>query len=450
MSVRTRRPPLATARPLPPHRDPRGQGRGCECDSPHPSPRHRRDRTAGRAHGSRLADAGRSAIVAVALGALVGTTPFGSNPSARADDGGGREALTIDEVERQLDEAGTRIEALDAEIVAGKARRRALEAKVAESESRLDERRERVAGLEADIARFEEELAGLEASLARERAGADERRERLAATLRGTHRLERSGGLRSLLEHDDPALAARLEVYADYLLRAQRDVLDEQARALASIEAAHSATLRDRAWLEHLKGKAAGQRDAFAAARAERAERLGTLDEDLAAKTRSVAEIAADRERLQALMEELRELQSTRSGYFAAGRGKHLWPTEGRVEARFGEPKAVGKVRWNGLFVAAPDGAAVRAVADGEVVYADGLRGFGQLIIVDHGDGFMTLYGGNRDIRAVPGDWVDAGATIATVGDGSGQSESGVYFEIRENARPVDPVPWLGPEGRSG
>ena len=381
---------------------------------------------------------------------MIGAATVAASVPARAEEGGAEEALTLDEAERRLDEAGARIERLDAEIAAGRERRGALEAKVAESESRLGERRERITGLDADIARFEARLSDLEAELARERAGVEERRERLAATLRGTRRLEEVGGLRSLLEHDDPALAARLGVYAEYLLRAQRRSLEEQSRALTSIAAAHEATLRDRAWLEHIKRKASGQRDAVAATRRERAGQLDALEADLATKTRSVAELTADRERLQGLTEELRTLQSTRSGYFAAGRGRHAWPVEGTVEARFGEAKAVGKVRWNGLFVAASSGAPVRAVADGETVYADRLQGFGQLVIVDHGDGFMTLYGGNREILTAPGDWVDSGATIATVGEGSGQSASGVYFEIRENARPIDPAPWLGPEGADG
>lgn len=353
------------------------------------------------------------------------------------------EPATIDDVERQIDEAAARLETLDAEIASGRTIRRELEAAVAAAESRIGERGERIAGLEADIARFEARLIELEAAVERERGDVDTRRARLAEALRGTRRLGEASGLRVVLQHEDPALAERLGVYADYLLRAQRTALDEQTRALVRIEAAHETALKDRNWLEHIKRKATGQRAAHAVTRAARAARLDAVAEDLAAKTRSLAELKADRARLQALMEELLALQSSRSGYFAAGKGRYALPVKGTVEANFGETKSVGKLRWNGLFVAAASGTPVRAVADGEVVYADWLRGFGLLVIVDHGDDFMTLYGGNRDVVVTPGDWVAGGATIATVGDSGGQSMSGVYFEIRERSRPLDPGPWL-------
>ena len=378
-----------------------------------------------------------SAALAGALLLLVGLPP-----AARAE-----EPLTLDDVERRLDETGSRLDALDAEIAAGQAHRRTLEAALSEADSRVGERRSRIAGLDAEIARFDARLGELEDAVARERADLGERRERLAETLRRTRGLEAGTGLRNVLGHDDPALAGRLAVYADYLLRAQHATLAAQGRALGRIEAARATALKDRHWLEHIKRKASGQRDARAAERTTRAERLEALEEELAGKTRSVAELTADRSRLQTLMEELRALQSTRSGYFATGKGRYPMPVEGTVEARFGEAKSVGDVRWNGLFVAAPGGTAVHAVADGEVVYADRLRGFGLLVIVDHGDEFMTLYGGNRDVSVTPGDWVEGGAAIATVGDADGQNGEGVYFEIRENARPLDPGPWLADTG---
>ena len=359
-----------------------------------------------------------------------------------------RPAATLDDVERQLDEAAARLEALDAEIASGRRLRRELEASVAAAASRVGERRERIAGLDADIARFEAKLVELEGRVAREREDIGARRERLARTLRDASRIGGSSGLRVLLGQDDPALAARLGVYAEHALRAQRRAIDEQSEALARIEAAREQALKDRNWLEYIKRKASGQRDAHDAERLARRERLATVDVELEEKSRSVAELTADRARLETLLEELRALQSSSSGYFAAGKGHYPMPVEGTVEARFGDVKSVGRLRWTGLFVSAPAGAPVRAVADGEIVYADRLRGFGLLVIVDHGDDFMTLYGGNREVVQPAGTWVEGGATIATVGESGGPSTSGVYFEIRENAEPLDPGPWL--EGGGG
>ena len=144
-------------------------------------------------------------------------------------------------------------------------------------------------------------------------------------------------------------------------------------------------------------------------------------------------------------MEELQAAEAAASGYFESGRGSLPMPVAGRVDARFGDVKSVGRLTWDGLFVRAEAGAAVRSVADGEVVYGGWLEGFGMLVIVDHGDGWMSLYGGNRDVLAAPGDWVESGAAIATVGDSGGQNVPGVYFEIRRDAEPVDPAPFLDP-----
>jgi len=384
----------------------------------------------------------------LAILALVATGLPGSGGGARAAEPAPAPAATtetLDDVGRELAETAARLAELERDIAAGQTLRRELEVSLEAADSRVGERRARVSGLEVDIARFDATLADLEARVTRERADIDARRERLAGTLRDIRHIGASGGLRTLLGHDDPALAGRLGVYADYALIAQRRAIDAQATVLARLEAARERALKDRNWLEHIKRKATRQRDEHAAERLARAERLASVDGELEAKTRSVAELVADRERLQALLDELEALQSSASGYFAAGRGDYGWPVDGRLGARFGELKSVGKIRWSGLFVEAPEGAPVRAVADGEVVYADRLRGFGLLVVVDHGDDFMTLYGGNRDVTRRTGDWVDAGARIATVGESGGQSVSGVYFEIRESARPIDPEPWLVP-----
>ena len=147
-------------------------------------------------------------------------------------------------------------------------------------------------------------------------------------------------------------------------------------------------------------------------------------------------------------MEELKALAIAQSGYFESGKGNYLLPVSGTIKARFGDVKSVGRLHWNGLFVAAPAGRPVKAVADGEVVYSDWLQGFGMLVILDHGDDYMTLYGGNRDVIVADGTWIDAGATIATVGDSGGQTDSGVYFEVRHNAKPVDPEQWINTDNR--
>lgn len=110
---------------------------------------------------------------------------------------------------------------------------------------------------------------------------------------------------------------------------------------------------------------------------------------------------------------------------------------------RFGAPREEGGVSWKGLFIRAAEGAAVKAIAAGEVVFSEWLRGFGNLIIVDHGEGYMSLYSNNESLYKQVGDPVQPGDAIAAVGNSGGQSDTGLYFEMRHQSRPINPMHWV-------
>ncbi|MDH4133679.1 MAG: peptidoglycan DD-metalloendopeptidase family protein, partial [Gammaproteobacteria bacterium] len=125
-------------------------------------------------------------------------------------------------------------------------------------------------------------------------------------------------------------------------------------------------------------------------------------------------------------------------------RGTGSWPApaKGRLVARFGQPKATGELQWRGIFLAAREGTEVRAPTRGRVAYADWLRGFGLLLVLDHGNGLMTLYGHNQSLVKNVGDPVEAGETVALSGNTGGPVEPGLYFEVRERGEPRDPLIW--------
>jgi murein hydrolase activator len=127
---------------------------------------------------------------------------------------------------------------------------------------------------------------------------------------------------------------------------------------------------------------------------------------------------------------------------FAKLRGKLTWPAQGRVLSRFGETRA-GGLKWEGVLMAAERGSAVHSIYHGRIVYADWLAGLGLLVIVDHGGGYMSLYGHNDSIYRKVGERVDAGDEIAAVGDSGGRPRPELYFEIRRGGQPVDPRPWF-------
>lgn len=129
---------------------------------------------------------------------------------------------------------------------------------------------------------------------------------------------------------------------------------------------------------------------------------------------------------------------------FESLRGKLKLPARGELAGRFGTPRENGSLTWKGIFIKAESGQSVRAVADGQVVFADWLRGFGNLLILDHGNGYMSLYGNNESLLKSVGENTRAGENIASVGSTGGALESGVYFELRHEGKPFDPMKWIG------
>ena len=161
-------------------------------------------------------------------------------------------------------------------------------------------------------------------------------------------------------------------------------------------------------------------------------------------------QLQRDRQELEELLEAIEqavvELQLPEDYQpFASTRGTLAWPVDGRRRNSFGASRGAGGMRWHGINLAAAEGSAVRAIHHGRVVYADWLRGSGLLLILDHGDGYMSLYAHNQSLLKEVGEWVAPGTPISTVGNSGGLDRAGLYFEIRKDGKPVDPVVWMGP-----
>ncbi len=357
-------------------------------------------------------------------------------------------ANTIEGVEQEILSTNERLKELDAQIHASRALKEKLSKALSVTNEKVGEREKRIKGLNKDIDTYNQQLDKLDDDIALAQENVELRKQLLAESIRRAQRVAAGSGLKVVLQNDNPAAADRLGVYTGYFMKAQQRAIIEQQASLSAINNAKQEALKNRNWLNHIKKKATKQFNSYQAQQSENQQSIGKVESDINDKTRTVAQLKLDQERLQALMEELRAAQVARSGYFLAGQGTYPLPVAGEIKARFGEVKSVGKLRWNGYFINATNGAPVRTVADGEVVYSDWLQGFGMLVIIDHGDGYMTLYGGNREVAVKKDDWVETGATIATVGDSGGQKTSGVYFEIRHNAKPIDPKEWVSAKNR--
>ena len=277
--------------------------------------------------------------------------------------------------------------------------------------------------------------------------------------------------LRLMLNGQDVASVARQIHYFGYVSNARATVIAELKR---SLEALATLEANGRNKQEELAANADAQKKARVALQGERLVRqkvFAKIKTDITRNRREIGRLKRDEDRLTMLIAQLAKAlakdrenrkerradriqkkgQSVESDAddsfvgraFQTLKGKLKLPTRGELQGRFGSPREDGGVTWKGLFIRAEVGQTVKAVADGRVVYADWLRGFGNLLIVDHGGGYMSLYGNNESLLKEVGEKAQSGETVASVGSSGGALESGVYFELRHEGKPFDPMKWV-------
>jgi septal ring factor EnvC (AmiA/AmiB activator) len=200
--------------------------------------------------------------------------------------------------------------------------------------------------------------------------------------------------------------------------------------------------------------KIVDERRSLTSEKKQRKQLLARLSKDIAGKEQQLAQFKEDELRLEKLLSDIRRVvkqmappMPVKQTLFSEMRGRLPWPATGTLLAGFGSSYKGGRLRRQGVVIGAEEGETVSAVASGRVVFADWLRGFGLMLIIDHGKGYMSLYGHNQNLLKNTGDWVEAGEAIASVGSSGGKARSGLYFEIRDQGKAVNPVQWLARQG---
>lgn len=283
---------------------------------------------------------------------------------------------------------------------------------------------------------------GREADLARERSA-------LAGQIRAAQMIGQDEPLKLLLNQQDPAQAGRVFTYYQYFGRARAAQIASINSHLGEIATLDAQLADQEAKLAALEEQRKGELSKLTAARERRGRALETLEVESKNRAKELERLEEQKGGLEKLVRELRKALERLDKFptdskdaFAKLRGKLAWPADGKLVASFGQTRA-GGVKWDGVLVSAEQGAPVRAVYHGRVVYADWLSGLGLLTIIDHGDGYLSLYGHNERLYKEVGERVTAGDTIASVGDSGGRSSPALYFEIRKAGRPIDPRPWF-------
>jgi murein hydrolase activator len=343
-----------------------------------------------------------------------------------------------------------------------------LETRLARETSRRDDGAKALRAAELEIAAAARKLVDLRTELSSQRAtrrSLGEQTERanrrlvteraaLGRQVRLRYITGREEIFRLLLSQESPAHLGRMLVYYDYYNRARSQRIGVVSAEVGKLEELGAETERVELNLAALEAQQAGQVAALAQSRDERRAAVETLDASIKDGNAAVAKLRTEEQRLADLVVQLGELMAGlpvgADEPFVQLKGKLAWPVQGRITGDFGQPRGGGPVKWSGVLLEAAAGTPVRAVYHGRVAYADWLPGLGLLMIVDHGGGYMSLYGHNEALLKEPGDWVEPGEAIAQVGDTGGQLRAGLYFEIRFKGEPVDPHPWIAgrPAGR--
>jgi septal ring factor EnvC (AmiA/AmiB activator) len=380
------------------------------------------------------------ALAAGVLLGIVGVAPDAAAQSSRKPTPAQKEAelkkvnARIEKVRKAVNEDIEKRDQLSARL-------RDAELGVQASRRQLEEVRAQRIASEARLADLEREQAQREGELAAERGA-------LAGELRTAYVNGREEQLKLLLNQQDPAAFGRMLAYYGYFGRARAEriagIRDKLEHLMLLREKIAAETMR----LRELESQQAQEVAALKDAQQRRGQAVAAIDTQIKSRGGEIKRLESQARGLEKLIADLRKaLESVpvaRQAPFEPLKGKLPWPVQqGKVLARFGQPRAGGSLRWQGMLIGTERGARVRAPFAGRVAYADWLPGMGLMIVLDHGGGYLSLYGHNEEVFRKVGDPVAAGDVIGSVGDSGGHNQPALYFEVRRGREPVNPENWL-------
>jgi len=358
-----------------------------------------------------------------------------------------------DAEEQRLEQLRARIHKLQSSLNELQGRRDTVREELRDLERRIGESLHAQRRLDSRLRAYVRQLAQLRGRAQDERRALTHQTGALDRQMRAAYAMGQQEPLKLLLNQEEPARVARVMTYYRLLHQARAERVQTIQASLARVQTLEARLQTQTRELEGARAERARERQSFETARARRAELLASLNLQARNQSEEIGRLRTDEKRLERLVGELTSLPAMApaapGARFASLKGRLPLPLAGRVTARFGDDKGIGQLKWRGAFIAAREGQEVRAVHRGRVAYADWLRGFGLLLILEHGDGYMTLYGHNQSLYREVGEWVDAGQTIAAAGSTGDALQAGVYFEIRHDGEPDDPLRWCALAGRT-
>lgn len=348
--------------------------------------------------------------------------------------------------ERELEAVREKISVLKVSMDKRAAERDRITGELQSSEVLIAEKRSRVRELERQRSFSEKKRADLSTKLESRETELTVETDQLAAQVVAAYTSGEQERIKLLLNQHDPATLGRLMTYYRYMSEFRGANIKSVNGHIAELSALREQASAEEARLAGLARARYAELAELNAAQENRQQLLVSLKSRIALEGTEIERLAAEEQDLARLIIELTSILSdypiTSEEPFSTLKGNLTWPIAGSLINDFGQPRA-GGLKWNGVVLSAPRGQEVRVIYHGRVVFADWLAGMGLLVIVDHGENYMTLYGYNETTLKSAGDWVAPGDVIATVGDSGGQQQTGLYFEVRQGTKPLNPRTWV-------
>ncbi len=320
------------------------------------------------------------------------------------------------------------------------------------TQKRLSEIEKRIGALHRQLSKTQQqqkaaqqEIDRLNRQQAASKARSNQHKATLEELIRLRHQQGEQGQLKLLLKRQEISTLGRNSHYLRYFNAAQIEAINGLNSELKNLKTLEQDVRKQQQQLKETAQQLNKQQQQVKQQQQQRKQLLSTINAQLQSKESRLHQLLEDAKSLEQLVQNIKEQSQqrlARKTKFSTLRGKLPWPAKGKLSARFGQSRHLGKLTWEGVVIRAPLGNNVRAVADGEVVFADWLRGYGLLLILDHGQGYLTLYGQNQSLNKQVGDPVKQNEVIAAIGNSGGNSEPGLYFELRKQGNPVNPQRW--------
>lgn len=355
------------------------------------------------------------------------------------------QAQQASQSERELQQLQRQIQQTERQVRQQQRQLQQAEQRLQEADKALADAANQVRSSTARKARLQQESENLSQQQQRLEQQLQLQQQLLAAQLRSAYSLGQHDYSRLILNQQDTARLERVLTYYQYFNQARLRQLADINQTASELQSIQQRLAQQQQQITTELTALTRQQQQLTTARASQQESINNLQQLLQQQGNQLSYLRQNETSLQNTINELRRLAERNRDLtgLTAGRGNYPWPLRGRVLQRFGQSRQAG-LASRGILIQGINGANVQSIASGRVIYADWLKGYGWVIVVDHGKGFMSLYGHNQSLLKQPGDNVERGEAIAQVGASGGQAEPGLYFEIRERGEAVNPLNWLG------